>query len=163
MVDVPQLRSVLGSPELAWLIRRARQRLERAAGITGTATLRNPSAARRAAIDRLLGRPASRSAGLTVSLDQLDNMLGSAGIAKSLREAVETLKGEVVNVRAQRARQERYDRHASKPMAHPGQRDGRMDEPALRPDISSIPETPDECKVAVHPYLYQLDQRVSQI
>ncbi len=107
MVDVPRLRGVLGSPELAWLLQRVRQRLERGASVTGKVVLRDPSAAQRSALDRLLGRPASRSASLTVSLSQLEEKVRQAGIAIGLEEAVEALTGPVVNVRAEQAHENR--------------------------------------------------------
>jgi len=99
MVDKKRLRELLDRPDLAWLLVRIRQRLERGAGLAGSVVLRNPTAAQRSALDRLLGRPASRGTSLVLSLAQLESKLHEAGLADSLGEAVESLTGAVVNLR----------------------------------------------------------------
>lgn len=102
MVDEKRVRELLDRPDLAWLIKRVRQRLERGAALVGTVVLRNPTAVQRSAFDRLLGRPASRSTNLVLSLPQLQRKLREAGIADNLEEAVEALTGPVVNFRQAR-------------------------------------------------------------
>lgn len=103
--DRDRLVALLGGPDLLWLRLRIRARLERGGAATGTATLRNPSDAPRAAVDRLLGRRPSRGSTVTVDLDGLDRMVRDAGICDGLRVAVEVLDGPIED-RAGRARAE---------------------------------------------------------
>lgn len=101
IADASRLRQLLGSPELAWLVERARRRLlNGSAG--GSVTLHEPTAARREAVDRLLGRRPSRGTSLTVRLGELEVLLQHAQICDSLAEAIEALTGPMLNVRAQR-------------------------------------------------------------
>lgn len=99
ITDVARLRQLLGSAELAWLVDRVRRRLWRGAS-GGSVTLHNPTPAQRDALDRLLGRPASRGTSLTVRLAELDALLRHAEICASLAEAVEALTGPLVDIRA---------------------------------------------------------------
>ncbi len=99
--DTVRLRQLLGSPELAWLVERARRRLLNG-GAGGSVTLHEPTAAQRETVDRLLGRRPSRGASLTVRLEELEAILRHAQICDSLSEAVEELTGPMVDVRGQR-------------------------------------------------------------
>jgi uncharacterized protein (TIGR02679 family) len=99
--DGARLRQVLGAPELAWLVQRARRRLARGmAG--GSVTLPQASHAQRDAVERLLGRRATRGGSVSVRLEDLEALLRDAGICDSLGEALEALTGPLVDARAQR-------------------------------------------------------------
>lgn len=104
--DERRLRELLGKPELARVVRRIRERLERGEPLAGQIILRDASDAERDAMDRLLGRPPSRGSALTVNLESLGELLRRAMICDDLAEAVERLSGPVVNRRAVRARVE---------------------------------------------------------
>ncbi len=103
--DTVRLRQVLGGPELAWLVERARRRLLDG-GASGSVTLHEPTTAQREALDRLLGRRPSRGASLTVRLGDLEAILQHAQICDSLSGAVEELTGPIVDVRTQRKSRE---------------------------------------------------------
>lgn len=107
VADLPRLRDTLGAPELSWLLERARRRLELGGPRQGTVTLRGPTAAQRAAVDRLLGRAPSRGEALSVSLDELDRIIRHAELADGLDDAVAALMGPLVDERAARAAVER--------------------------------------------------------
>ncbi len=99
--DVARLRQVLGAPELAWLVQRARRRLSR--GLDGgPVTLVEATPAQRDAVERLLGRRAAPGGSVTVRLEDIESLLRDAGICDSLSEAVESLSGPLVDARAQR-------------------------------------------------------------
>jgi uncharacterized protein (TIGR02679 family) len=99
--DTARLRQVLGAPELAWLVQRARRRLAQGqAG--GSVTLSHATADQRDAVERLLGRRAARGGSVSVRLDDLEALLREAGICDSLAEAVEALTGPLLDARAQR-------------------------------------------------------------
>jgi len=106
MTDLPRLQATLGTTELAWLVRRLQQRLERGEALQGSVTLRDASAQQRAAVDRLLGRHASRGTSLTVRLDHLEAVLRHGELCDSLAEAIEVLTGPVKNLRAEQARRD---------------------------------------------------------
>jgi hypothetical protein len=72
--DTARLRQVLGAPELAWLVQRARRRLAQGqAG--GSVTLSQATAGQRDAVERLLGRRAARGGSVSVRLDDLEALL----------------------------------------------------------------------------------------
>ncbi|HEY2982090.1 MAG TPA: TIGR02679 family protein, partial [Anaerolineales bacterium] len=93
----------MGKPELAWLVQRIRQRLERGEGLQGSVTLRGATNEQRAATDRLLGRLPSTGTTLTVQLQRLDLLLRHAELCGGLKEAVEALTGPVEDQRARQA------------------------------------------------------------
>jgi uncharacterized protein (TIGR02679 family) len=99
-----RLQTILGTPELAWLIIRVRHRLERGQAIVRTVTLRQPTAAQRAALEALLGRTLRHAGSLTVDLGQLDLLIRHAGLARGLADAVVTWTGPVTDRRAEAAR-----------------------------------------------------------
>lgn len=91
-----RLRRLLGGPDTAWLLARARNRLERGTPLTGTVALSGATAAQRRAAELLLGRRAGTGASLTVSLDEVDRMLRSSGACPGgLASAVAILDGPV--------------------------------------------------------------------
>lgn len=94
MTGEERLRRLLGGEETAWLIERARQRLERGRPLTGTVTLGTASAAQRRAAELLLGRRAGTGTSLSVSLEEVDRVLRASGAAPDgLHEAVVRLRG----------------------------------------------------------------------
>ena len=97
-----RLAQALGRPELAWLVERLRTRLARGSPLTGSMTLRSPTRAQRAAMDRLLGRPPSRGASLRVRLAALEAILRRADLCPSLGQGVELLTGPVEDLQAKR-------------------------------------------------------------
>lgn len=107
-VDRDRLDALLGGVEMMWLRRRVRDRLERGGTLTGVVTLTDPTDDERAAVDRLLGRRPSTGDSVTVSLDEVDELLRRAGICEGLPSAVEVLDGPI----ADRAARERAERRA---------------------------------------------------
>lgn len=103
MIDQVRLERLLGGPELAWLVRRARARLERGEPIDGAALLADPSDAQREAVARLLGRRRSTGAALRVPLPEVEAVLRRAGLADGLAAAVIALGGPLADRRAERA------------------------------------------------------------
>jgi uncharacterized protein (TIGR02679 family) len=102
-VDHERLNRLLGTAELAWVIDRARRRMERGEPLDATVTRSSASAAERDAVAALLGRPLRLARGLSVPLGEIDALLRRAGIHDGgLAGAVATLTGPVV-VRADAA------------------------------------------------------------
>lgn len=107
MLDLPRLKETLGTPELAWLLQRIRQRFERGQdSVDGVVTLRSPTTAQREAVDSLLGRKPTGGTAIAVRLEQLSRVLAHARLAGTLREAIEALTGPVANRRAIRDQSE---------------------------------------------------------
>ncbi|WP_424535541.1 TIGR02679 family protein [Sphaerisporangium viridialbum] len=99
-----RLRRLLGGDETAWLVERARRRLEQGRPLTGTVTLAAATPAQRRAVETLLGRRAGAGTSLSVSLTDLDQMLRTSGVAPDgLREAVIRLGGPIRDLAAERA------------------------------------------------------------
>ncbi|MEU3481684.1 TIGR02679 family protein [Streptomyces sp. NPDC033754] len=97
MVDIPRLRRLLGDPDLAWLVERARRRLERGQPLTGPVALNAPTEDQRAAAERLLGRAPGRGRSLMVRLEAVDALLLRSAISSGgLAPAVVALTGPVV-------------------------------------------------------------------
>ncbi len=94
VVDEERLRRLLGDPQLAWLVRRVRSRMEQGQPLEGTVTLARSTAAERQAFHRLLGRPPRQGRSLSVSLDAVDQLLRrSDACAEGLAAAVVLLGG----------------------------------------------------------------------
>ncbi|WP_432502745.1 TIGR02679 family protein [Kineococcus arenarius] len=100
--DDARLRSLLGGPESVWLRRRVRERLSAGKPLTGTASLREPTAAERSALERLLGRAPRGSGALSARLADVDAVLRGGAWPQGLASAVQHLDGPVV-VRADAA------------------------------------------------------------
>ena len=101
-VDRERLTRLLGDPELAWLLDRVRRRIELGRPTHGSIAQRSATPAQRDAIARLFGRPPRAARGLTVSLDELDELLRRSEIHDGgLAGAVVALTGPVT-VRAVR-------------------------------------------------------------
>ena len=89
-----KLDRLLGSEPVAWLVRRARDRLETGRPLTGTVTLPAATVEQRRAVERLTGRAARSGASLSVSLTEVDRILKDSGAAPGgLAEAVTRLTG----------------------------------------------------------------------
>jgi uncharacterized protein (TIGR02679 family) len=91
--DGTRLHRLLGGEPTAWLIRRARDRLETGRPLTGTVTLAGATAEQRRAVERLTGRPPRSGTSLSVSLPEVDRVLRDSGAAGGLAEAVVLLTG----------------------------------------------------------------------
>ena len=88
-----RLHRLLGEP-VAWLVGRARDRLEAGRPLTGTVTLPAATQEQRRAVERLTGRAARSGASLSVSLTEVDRILRDSGAASGgLAEAVTRLTG----------------------------------------------------------------------
>lgn len=101
--DLDRLERTLGDPNLQWLIRRIRRRLESGLPQQSAITLRNPTYEEREALARLLGKTVSRSGPISVRLPDLDALLRHAELSSGLAEAIEALSGPVVDRRAMAA------------------------------------------------------------
>jgi uncharacterized protein (TIGR02679 family) len=89
-----KLHRLLGGEPVAWLVRRARDRLETGRPLTGTVTLPAATPEQRRAAERLTGRAARSGASLSVSLTEVDRILRDSGAAPGgLAEAVTLLTG----------------------------------------------------------------------
>ncbi len=99
-----KLRRLLGNEPVAWLVRRARDRLETGRPLTGTVTLSAATSEQRRAVQRLTGRAASSGTSLSVSLTEVDRILRASGTAPGgLAEAVTRLTGPLRDRNRERA------------------------------------------------------------
>ena len=90
----PRLHRLLGGEPVAWLVQRARDRLEAGRPLTGTVILPAATVEQRRAVERLTGRTARSGASLSVSLTEVDRILRDSGTAPGgLAEAVTLLTG----------------------------------------------------------------------
>ncbi|MEV6736362.1 TIGR02679 family protein [Streptomyces sp. NPDC051104] len=116
-VDRDRLTRLLGGPDLAWLIDRVRRRMARDEPLTGPVSLSAPTAAQRAAAERLLGRAPGAGRALSVRLDAVDAVLRRSGISPDgLEAAVTALTGHVARLADVREREERAWRDAYAPL-----------------------------------------------
>ena len=95
----PRVASLLGGPKLARLRRRLRQRFERAA-IESTVTnfrIDRLNEAEYEALAGLQGLPVRRATSILVGVARIDMALGNAGLAHSLKDALEQLDGDIVH------------------------------------------------------------------
>jgi uncharacterized protein (TIGR02679 family) len=99
--DRERLHRLLGDEELSWLVARIRRRLSRGEPLTGVITRAEATAAERAAVRRLLGRPPRPGASLTVSLPAVDEVVRRSGACPDgLAAAIVALTGLVVDTAA---------------------------------------------------------------
>lgn len=102
----PRLQRLLGGEHLASLRKRLRQRFERAPLDEAVEYIRvgELSAVEHAALASLLGRPQRRSKSLRIDVRRVDADLRRAGLALSLREALEKLDGPIPHLAKARLR-----------------------------------------------------------
>jgi uncharacterized protein (TIGR02679 family) len=99
-----RLGRLLGGEPVAWLVRRARDRLEAGRPLTGTVTLPAATLEQRRAVERLTGRAARSGTSLSVSLTDVDRILRDSGAAPGgLAEAVTRLTGPLRDLGRERA------------------------------------------------------------
>lgn len=111
--DPERLQRLLGGGELAPLRKRLRRRYATAEAPTDRFTLGNLSPHEATALADLLGRPRRRQASMQLSHAELDAALTRAGVAPSLRAALEQLDGPITDTLA--AREQRRQRWAALP------------------------------------------------
>ncbi|WP_306322056.1 MULTISPECIES: TIGR02679 family protein [unclassified Streptomyces] len=117
-VDFARLQRLLGEPESAWLVQRARQRMAREEPLTGPVRLSAPTPAQRDAAERLLGRAPGAGRSLSVRLEAVDDVLRRSGISPGgLAPALVALGGPVEPLRAVRERMEQAWAKAYEPLA----------------------------------------------
>ncbi|MEU6970983.1 TIGR02679 family protein [Kitasatospora aureofaciens] len=120
MTDLPRLRRLLGGPETAWLLDRARDRLATGRTLGAPATLKAATAEQRRAVELLLGRRLRAGTSLTVPLAEVDRVLrDSLACPDGLAAAVVALAGPVPDRRAQDARLAAAWRQAWAELDHP--------------------------------------------
>ncbi|MFE4371911.1 TIGR02679 family protein [Streptomyces sp. NPDC056835] len=116
-IDARRLGRLLGDPALAWLVDRARQRMERGRPLTGSVTLSDPGESQRHAAERLLGRAPRAGGSLSVRLDTVDAILRRSGVSPDgLGAAVVALTGPVTPRSEIRNREERAWEEAYAPL-----------------------------------------------
>jgi uncharacterized protein (TIGR02679 family) len=107
-VDIDRLQRLLGGPELADLRFRLRARFEKGA-TRDEFTLIDLATAERRALAGLLGRHGGATGSMRVRLSGIDEALLHAGVASTLREALEALDGPIHDLKAARiAREEAW-------------------------------------------------------
>jgi len=104
--ELERLRRLLGGVELAPLRRRLRTRLERSAQ-GEVFTLKHLNDAERGALEGLLGRSAKVADSMQLRQSELDAALARAGLAASLRLALELLDGPLHDRKTERLARER--------------------------------------------------------
>ena len=107
----PRLRRLLGGIELAQVRQRLRRHFERAEPGTSATSIRlqdlQPDAYR--ALCQLTGRPTGSARSMLLDLSALDSLLRVAGLADSLRDALERLDGPIIpKARLRRERQAQW-------------------------------------------------------
>lgn len=99
----PRLQRLLGDPALAAVRQRLRRHFEQGGTAEGMLQLARLEPAEHEALALLSGRPARARRSLRLDLAELQARLQSAGIAASLRQALEQLDGPIDDLRAARA------------------------------------------------------------
>ncbi|GAB7033706.1 hypothetical protein JCM4914_51670 [Streptomyces platensis subsp. malvinus] len=116
-VDRERLARLLGGSDLAWLVDRVRRRMARDEPLTGLVTLAAPTAAQRAAAERLLGRAPGAGRSLSLRLDAVDAVLRRSGASPDgLAAAVTALTGPVTRLTDVREQEEKAWREAYVPL-----------------------------------------------
>ena len=102
--DRDRLEQLLGSPEMAWLLGRVRERALTAGGepLTGMVRLKTPTAPQRDGAIKLVGRPKRAGAALRLDLAEVEEVLRRGPWPAGLTDAVVTLTGPLIDHRAER-------------------------------------------------------------
>ncbi|MER7672858.1 TIGR02679 family protein [Kitasatospora sp. NPDC096128] len=117
-MDIPRLQRLIGSPELSWLLDRARRRMEAGQPLDASVTLAGSGEPERAAVARLLGRAPRPGRSLSVPLAAVDQVLRASGASPDgLGAAVVALTGPVVPRRQTADRLARAWEQAFAPLA----------------------------------------------
>src|SRR6185437_13274024 len=105
MAPNPRLQRLLGGPELNSLRLRLRRRFEQRELDAQSAVMRIGmlTPAEHAALAGLLGRPQRFTRSMSVDLHAIDTALRNAGLANSLRDALEELDGPLIHLPTARA------------------------------------------------------------
>jgi uncharacterized protein (TIGR02679 family) len=122
-VDLDErLQRLLGGPERADLRRRLRRHFERADpdAPSGPIRLGHVAPHEYTALALLMGRPPRRASSIQVDVAQIDGALSRAGIASSLRAALEALDGAIVHLPTARAEASSRWGKISEGARHPG-------------------------------------------
>jgi uncharacterized protein (TIGR02679 family) len=117
-----RLQRLLGGAELAGLRRRLRRHFERAEpeAPSGGIRLGNVTPREYVALASLMGRPPRQASSIQVDVARIDAVLSRAGVAPSLRAALEALDGAIVHLPTARAESSlRWAKVAESPR-HPG-------------------------------------------
>lgn len=113
-----RLQRLLGGDALAGLRKRLRQRYQRGAS-TGVLRLDALSEAEHAALAALSGRPARHVRSMQIDVGEIDAALTRAGLASSLRDALEQIDGPIVDLAAQRLQMRAQWQQVIEGCAHP--------------------------------------------
>lgn len=102
--DRDSLARLLGGPEMTWLVRRVRDRALTAEDevLTGVVRLDAPTAAQRDGAVKLVGRPTRTGAALRLDLADIEVVLRRGPWPAGLVDAVVTLTGPLVDLKAER-------------------------------------------------------------
>lgn len=107
--DPERLQRLLGGTSLSNLRQRLRRRFERGSDVTASFTLNRLTGLERDVLTGLLGLPHRRADSLRLDMQALDSALRRAGLADSLRAALEAFEGPLVDQTALRnAQQQRW-------------------------------------------------------
>lgn len=104
MLDSDRLNRTLGSPHLAWIVKRYRQRLEQGKPLQRTLRLPRPTPDERTALARLFGGRVPLHGALTVRTDKLAALLLETQICDDLPAAIAALTGPIADRAAERRR-----------------------------------------------------------
>ncbi|MGE0575501.1 TIGR02679 family protein [Reyranella sp.] len=117
-----RLERLLGGDQLASLRRRLRRRFERAMPGEPVEHVRiaGLDAQEHAALASLIGRPQRFSSSLGIDVRMIDASLQRAGVADSLRDALERLDGPIANLAALRVRHQAQWAEVIAECRHPG-------------------------------------------
>lgn len=97
MTTDSRLQRLLGSPDLAQLRQRLRRRLEDEGNLPTRVRLPNLMPHERAALAALTGAATRATSSFTLDVPTVDAMFVEAGLASSLRDALEKLDGQIIN------------------------------------------------------------------
>src|SRR5574337_1847998 len=121
----PRLQRLLGGEALAGLRKRLRQRYQRGAS-TAVLRLGALSEAEHAALAALAGRPARPMRSMQIDVAEIDATLARAGLAASLRDALEQIDGPIVDLTAQRLQVRSHWQRRVEDCEHPRSEERRV-------------------------------------
>jgi len=121
MSDIDRLQRLLGGAELASLRGRLRLRFEGKEDVVSL-QLSGLNAVERAALAQLAGKPPSNAKSINLDVREVDVALSSAGVATSLRAALEQLDGPIVDRAAERELHQRSWAQVATECDHPALR-----------------------------------------